>query len=132
MKILSRTIPLAALLLLLCACKRQTPVPQIMADTFFFGHAYLDANGNGQIDEDDLGLEDAVFQVSSDSGMGSRGTTGENGSAWIIFPGGLRRKDWPVTARMTPPEGTAYVPITPAEVVLEYPGTSADFLFAEP
>jgi hypothetical protein len=108
------------------------PEPAIMADTFFYGHAYLDANGNGEIDEDDPGLKGALFDVALGSGMGNQGTTNEEGQAWVIIPGGADKDDWPVRARMRPPPDSGYTLIGPAEVVLAHRETSADFLFAEP
>ena len=113
-------------------CSRPTPTPAIMADTFFYGHAYLDANGNGEIDEDDPGLKGALFDVALGSGMGNRGITNKEGRAWVIIPGGADKDDWPVRARMRPPPDTGYTLIGPAEIVLAYRETSADFLFAGP
>ena len=94
-----------------------------------FGHAYVDANGNGKIDPDDPGLEDARFQVSLSWGGGSAASTGEDGSAWIVIPGGLSEKDWPVKARIDPPPDSSYELVGAAEVTLAYPKSRAEFLF---
>ena len=143
-----RAIPLVVLLLL-CACAQTvtprpaTPTPEptppptprktqkVLADAFFFGHAYLDANGNGKIDEGDPGVKGATFVVSP-SGMGGlTARTGSDGGAFITIPGGLSDKAWPVRARMEPPPDTSYELVGAAEIVLEYPKSSADFLFAD-
>ena len=158
MRFLSRTIPLVLVVLALCSCTWPKPTPstlpddtatpkpmpsatpddkattkstpKILADAFFFGHAYLDANGNGKIDADDPGLEGARFEVALSWGGGSVAFTGKSGSATIVIPGGLSEKDWPVRARMQPPPETSYQLVSP-EVVLEYPKSSADFLFTD-
>ncbi len=135
-------------LLLLCSCSRttqpstplpnQTPTPtpgpttKVLADTFFYGHAYVDANGNGEIDSQDPGLEGAVFEVSLNDEGGSAASTGKDGSALIVIPGGVSKAGWPVRARMRPPPDTDYKLVGPEEIVLEYPQVSADFLFAAP
>jgi hypothetical protein len=158
MKYLLRTIPLVLVVLLLCSCGRPTPTPsvlpddtfptptltplpdhaatptpppKILADAFFYGHAYVDANGNGKLDPDDPGLQGARFEMALSWGGGSAASTGKDGTAFIVIPGGLSEKDWPVKARMSPPPDTSYEVIGPAEVVLEYPKSSADFLFAD-
>jgi hypothetical protein len=155
----SRTIFLVPIIFLLCSCYPPNPTPsalpddtatpkpfpsatpddtappkstpKILADAFFFGHAYLDADGNGKIDPDDPGLGGARFEVGLSWGGGSVAFTGKDGSASIVIPGGLREKDWPVRARMIPPPDTSYQLVGPAEVVLEYPKSSADFLFVD-
>ena len=159
MKCLLRTIPLVLLVLLLCSCSRSDPTPttlpddaptatptlstlpdgtpirkstpKVLADAFFYGHAYVDANGNGKIDPDDPGLQGARFEMALSWGGGSAASTGKDGTAFIIIPGGLSEKDWPVKARMSPPPETSYEVVGPAEVVLEYPKSSADFLFID-
>jgi hypothetical protein len=111
---------------------RLTPTVGVYADTFFGGCAYLDSNGNGEIDPDDLKLAGATFLVAlSDGGIGFGADTSESSCALITVPGGLDEESWPVTARMEPPEGTDYKLVGPAEIVLEYPKTHADFLFTE-
>lgn len=152
MKALSTSVTLLCVFLsiplLLFSCSRATPTftpppaptptptprptPQILADTFFYGHAYVDANGNGEIDADDPGLQGAVFEVTLSGKGGSGALTGKDGSAFIIIPGGLSEKSWPVRARMRPPPDTDYELVGPEEIVLEYPQVSADFLFAAP
>ncbi len=126
-----RNIPLVSILLLLCACNGLKPTPEILADAFFSGHAYLDANGNGEIDPDDPGLEGAMFSVTPIWGGGNSATTGEDGYAWVIIPGGLREDDWPIRVHMRPPPETSYGLVSPAEIVLEPPGRPADFLFTD-
>ena len=100
-----------------------TPAPMIEADTFFYGHAYLDSNNNREIDPDDEPVQGALFTAA-----GFRNETDISGNAMIVIPDGL---DYPVTASMVPPEGTNYSLISPTEVTLQYGiQDSADFLFA--
>jgi hypothetical protein len=108
-----------------------TPTPQILADSFFYGCAYVDANDNGEIDEDDPGLKDAMFLVSTNNGAGFGARTSSSGCATVVVPGGLDDDAWPVTVRMNPPEDSSYTPVGPAEVVLARPKSHADFLFTE-
>lgn len=116
----------------------QTPTPQahapepapsatpvVMADTFFSGRAYVDQNGNQQLDEDDPPLAGARFSV-----MGFGSLTDQDGYAWALIPGGWEQ---PAPAQMLPPQGSAYTLIGPKEVVLQAGKVnSANFLFAPP
>jgi acetyl esterase/lipase len=96
-----------------------------MADTFFSGRAYVDQNGNQQLDEDDPPLPGAGFSV-----MGFGSFTDQDGYAWAMIPGGW---DEPVKAQMTPPQGSRYTLIGPGEVILQAGKvSSANFLFAAP
>jgi hypothetical protein len=138
MRILLRNILLVLIIFLLCACsglqnpiKSATPTVGILADSFFFGCAYLDSNGNGKTDPDDQGLEEATFVVALNDAGGFVASTPEDGCATIVVPGGLNADSWPVTTRMEPPEETGYELVSPAEVVLEYPESHADFLFTD-
>ena len=139
MRFLLAIIPLALLIFLLCSCiclsssmEPATPTIGILADTFFGGCAYLDSNSNGKIDPDDQPVEDALFVVTLREGAGFGATTSASGCATVVVPGGLPEESWPVTVRMEPPEESGYELVSPVEAVLEYPDTSADFLFAEP
>jgi hypothetical protein len=139
-------IPLVGIILLLCSCstlpsntpstppdpaQTATPTARILADSFFFGCAYLDANGNGTLDSDDPGLADAMFLIALNGGGGFGAPTSGSGCATITIPGGLGEESWPVTARMEPPQESGYELVSPAEVVLERPESHADFLFAD-
>ena len=106
MRKLSSLIVLGFFLVLPLACNltgalnSASPTPAIMADTFFSGHAFIDANGNGALDADDPPLEGARFTCA---GFGAR--TGADGVAVVVIPG---EWDKPVEARMAPPEGSGY------------------------
>lgn len=133
MKTFWRSVLLFTFVFLLCACGAgpgTTPTAEILADSFFFGCAYLDANGNGEIDPDDPGLEAALFAFSMQGGMGFSAYTLDNGCATIVIPGGVGQDAWPVTARMQPPPENNLEWVSPAEVVLVHPESHADFLFA--
>jgi acetyl esterase/lipase len=122
--ILMLSMGLAAL-----ACRRgllsNKPTPAILADTFFFGHAWVDSNTNGLLDSHDAPLEGARFTAEQFGAL-----TGKDGTATIVIPGGWDR---PVTAKMAAPEGSGYTLIEPSQVELDPDGpTSADFLFATP
>jgi hypothetical protein len=130
-----RTILLILIIFLLSACNNlteaATSTPSILADSFFFGCAYLDSNRNGELDPDDQGLEEAMFVVTL-RGVGGLGApTPESGCAMVIIPGGLNEESWPVTTRMEPPPESSYELVSPAEVVLDYPESHADFLFTD-
>jgi hypothetical protein len=138
MRFLSGITLLALIGLLLSSCNGQlnvagpstpTATVVVLADTFFTGCAYLDTNGNKEIDSGDPLLERATFVVTLSGGAGFGALTSENRCAFITVPGGLGEEFWPVTARMEPPEGTGYQLTTPAEVVLDYPNSHSDFLF---
>lgn len=123
---------MAVTVIVLLACALPAPTstpPSIMDDAFFFGRAFVDANGNGQIDPTDPPLKGAVLTVTDTRGASSGGITDDQGHAMAWFPGG--GVQYPVTLRIKPPKDTAYTLIGPGEVVLQR-GTSADFLFAPP
>jgi acetyl esterase/lipase len=102
-----------------------TPTPRLLQDTFFSGRAFIDANGNDEIDESDPPLPGARFMAA---GFGAQ--TGADGYAVITIPGGW---DQPISAQMSPPEGSGYRLIGPTEVILQDRlQTRADFLFAPP
>jgi hypothetical protein len=126
------------ILLMLSACSAieapaspviDEPTPPVMADSFFYGRAYIDANGNGQIDEDDPPLQGAIFSVSDAAGNNGGDLTDSQGSAMAWWPSGT---EYPVTLRMDPPKDSGYVIIGESEIVLPAYQTSADFLFALP
>jgi acetyl esterase/lipase len=120
------TILAPGLLLVMLACSLFSPSsPQIMADIFFFGHAYVDSDGDGELDPEDDPLPGALF-----SAAGFSARTDSRGIATIVIPGGW---DGPAIASMAPPEGSAYTLIGPHEVELRMDDQiSADFLFAAP
>lgn len=103
----------------------ESPTPVVLADTFFSGRAYVDQNGNRLLDADDPPLPGARFSV-----MGFGSLTDKEGYAWAMIPGGW---DQPVSAQMTPPQGSQYTLIGPDEAILQAGKmNSADFLFAPP
>ncbi|MFQ5617176.1 MAG: alpha/beta hydrolase family protein [Anaerolineales bacterium] len=114
------------LVTLACSLAGVTPTPIVEGDSFFFfGRAYVDANGNGELDPGDPPLKGAAFSAADAGGASSGGFTGDDGGATAWWPGG---SEYPVTLRMEPPEG--YTAIGPQEVILEKWDSSADFLFA--
>lgn len=138
MTTMRQTLSLIVAMLLLLACTGPTSLlapptltPQILADSFFYGCAYVDANDNGEIDEDDHGLKDAMFLVTPQGGAGFGAPTSGSGCATVVVPGGLDDDAWPMTVRMNPPEDAGYTRVGPVEVVLARPESHADFLFAE-
>jgi hypothetical protein len=110
---------------------QSTPTAVVLADSFFYGCAYLDANGNDEIDDEDPGLKGATFVVTLKGGAGFGAPTPDNGCVTIVVPGGLGDDDWPVTTRMEPPEDSDALSEGSVEVVLEKPQSHADFLFVE-
>ena len=128
MKINLYTILLSSLLLIgVSACTPSpTPAP-ILADAAFSCLAYLDTNGNGEIDDTDTPVAGAAFYVEYQGSKAFFDTTDETGSAYILIPGGL---EYPVTVGIDAPKdsglrivGSATVIITPETE------TTARFLF---
>lgn len=123
------------LITLSLACKltggepRATP-PEILADTFFSGCAYLDNNQNGEMDADDTPLSALTFTVTLAGGGGFGSQTNETGCATVTVPGGASEDFYPLWLEMVPEDAHLYVPIHSAQIVLEYPDTKAAFLFA--
>ena len=103
-----------------------TPTIQVLADIFFSGYAYLDANGNGEIDNEDTPLENAMFIVTLQGGLEVGDTTDVKGNAFITIPGGV---DYPVTLRMEAPKDSRLKLIGPASVTFPSDET-AKFLFS--
>ncbi|MBV6449697.1 MAG: hypothetical protein MHPDNHAH_00409 [Anaerolineales bacterium] len=117
------------LLFILLGCNLLAPTPPpsepILVDAFFSGYAYLDVNGNGEIDSEDTPLENAMFIVTLQGGMEIGDTTDENGNAFITIPGGV---DYPVNLRMEAPKDSALKLIGPSSVT--FPSDEpAKFLF---
>ena len=103
----------------------------VLADTFFFGCAYLDANKNSVLDETDPKIPDMTFTITLAGGGGFSDRPAKDGCGMVIIPGGLKETHWPVTARMQPPEDASLELVDPAEILLDYPKTHADFLFSQ-
>ena len=106
-----------------CAPK---PTQPVLVDAFFSGYAFLDVNGNGEIDSEDTPVENAMLIVTLQGGFESGDTTDDKGNAFITIPGGV---DYPVTLRMEPPKDSILKLIGPASIT--YPSdTPAKFLFS--
>ena len=129
------TIHKLALTILLIAaitsCNILTPTPtpdvRLIVDAFFSGYAYLDVNGNGEIDSEDTPIENATLIVTLQGGMETGDTTDENGNAFITIPGGV---DYPVTLRMEPPKDSNLKLVGPSSIT--YPSDEpAKFLFSK-
>ena len=108
----------------------ETEPPELSADTFFSGCAYLDENANGRIDARDSLLGNMNFAVTLASGAGFGGKTSEGRCAFITVPVALLPGAWPVLARMVAPDQVAYKAVGTSMVTLQYPNTATDFLFA--
>lgn len=110
--------------------KEATPTPVIYADSFYFAHAWLDANENGQVDKDDLPLQGATLKTRDAHGLGTGAVTDKNGYAMAWHPGGAT---YPVTLTMSPPSEGGFVLVVPQVITLtlgeRWPAT--DFLFAQ-
>lgn len=104
-----------------------TPTPRIHVTTLFFGRAYVDANGNGQIDPSDPPLAGAMFTARDARGVVASGITASDGHATASIPDVAVR---PITLQMQPPKGSSYILIGPQEIVGA--DVSSSFLFALP
>ncbi len=114
--------------LLVTSCNLPTPTPTVQAivDSFFSGYAYLDVNGNGEIDSEDTPVENATLIVTMQGGLEFGGPTDASGYAFLVAPGGV---DYPVTLRMEPPKDSTLKLIGPSSIT--YPSdTPAKFLFS--
>jgi hypothetical protein len=62
--LLRRTIII--LLIAATGCNFPTPTPTVqpIVDSFFSGYAFLDVNGNGELDPEDTPVEGAAFIVT--------------------------------------------------------------------
>jgi hypothetical protein len=126
MTILIRKLGIIILLMAATSCTpTQTPTEPILVDAFFSGYAFLDANGNGEIDPEDTPVENAIFIVTIPGGYEVGDTTDESGNAFITVPGGV---EYPVTLRMEPPTDSDLKLIGPSSII--YPSNEpAEFLF---
>jgi len=120
-----------AVVLLTGACGALRPTrsePAILADAFFHGRAYFDANGYVKVDSGDPLLQGAYFTAEDSRGIDSGGFINSEGFAMAWFPGG--GVAYPMTLRLHPPNDSEYVLVAPQEVVLQK-GESAtpDFVF---
>jgi hypothetical protein len=117
-----------------------TPVPTpagtgevSQGDISFGGYAFVDANGNGDLDPTDLPLEGARFIVVLGRGQSSS-FTNASGSASIMF-GLSGSAQFSATLFMEPPDGSGYTLVGPDQVVIPEAccaGGSREFLFAPP
>ncbi len=99
----------------------------------FGGYAFVDANGNGDIDSTDLPLEGAKFIVVLGGGQSSSFTYA-SGYALITF-GLSGATQFTATLCMEPPENSGYTLVGPAQVVIPNAccaGGLGEFLFAPP
>lgn len=121
---------LAILILLIaitsCAPKPATPTIQAIVDSFFSGYAFLDVNGNGELDAEDTPVENATFIVTLQFGGEVGAMTDKTGYAFIVAPGGV---GYPVTMRMEPPKDSNLKLIGPSEVTHELADENPKFLF---
>ncbi len=105
-----------------------TPTASIqpIVDAFFSGYAYLDANGNREIDPEDTPIENATLIVTFQAGFETGGNTDKTGLAFITVPGGA---EYPVTLRMEAPKDSNFKLIGPSSVT--FPSDEpAKFLFS--
>ena len=116
-----------ALVLSGCAPKPATPTIQAIVDSFFSGYAYLDVNGNGELDPEDTPVENAMFIVTLQFGGEVGALTDKTGNAFIVAPGGA---DYPVKMRMEPPKDSTLKLIGPSEITQEMADESPKFLFS--
>lgn len=116
------------LMLTLAGCA-PSPKPTIQAivDSFFSGYAFLDVNGNGELDSEDTPLENAAFIVTLQFGGEVGAFTDKTGYAFIVAPGGV---DYPVKMRMQPPKDSTLKLIGPSEITHELADESPKFLFS--
>jgi hypothetical protein len=103
--------------------------PPVLVDSFFYGKAYIDSNGNRQIDPDDAPLEGAIFTATDARGYSGGGYTDSKGSAMAWWPSDSQ---YPITLQMKPPKESGYTIIGQDQIVLQEWETSSEFLFTPP
>lgn len=111
-----------------CAPRHSTPTIQAIVDSFFSGYAFLDINGNGELDPEDTPVENAAFIVALQFGGEVGAFTDKTGYAFIVAPGGV---DYPVKMRMEPPKDSTLKLIGPSEIIHELADESPKFLFSK-
>ena len=126
-----RNITLVIVLVLIvitgCAPEPATPTVQALVDSFFSGYAYLDVNGNGELDPEDTPVENAMFIVTLQFGGEVGAPTDKTGYAFIVAPGGV---EYPVKMRMEPPKGSTLKLIGPSEITHNLEDENPKFLFS--
>jgi hypothetical protein len=114
---MNRNVPLLFMIALgAAACNKSTSTPAVLADSFFSAYAFVDANGNKQIDSADTPLKDAIFIVQLKSGAEFGGLTDKAGNAFVTIPAAVQ---YPVTLLMRPPKDSALKLIGPSSIVLQ-------------
>jgi hypothetical protein len=115
-----------AITLLTASCT-PTPTKPVLADSFFSGQAFLDANGNGKLDSTDTPVENATFIVTLAGGAEFGAQTNKTGNAFVTIPAMV---EYPVTVRMEPPKDSTLLTLEPSTITLsEATGETATFLF---
>lgn len=105
-----------------------TPTPFIRIHSYFSAYAFLDANGNGEVDPADTPVKDATFVVALPGGTEFGEPTDETGYAFITIPADV---GYPVTLRMDAPQDSMLEAIEPSTItLLEPPGETIQFLFS--
>lgn len=121
-------LSIVALGITACTALSPTPTPVVLADSFFSGYAFLDVNGNEELDPADRPLKDAIFIVQLEGGAQFGALTDETGNAFVTIPSAVH---YPVTLLMKPPEDGGFTLIGPHSIVLqETASEKASFLFA--
>ena len=111
-----------------CAPRPSTPTIHAIVDSFFSGYAFLDVNGNGELDSEDTPVENAAFIVTLQFGGEVGAFTNKTGYAFIVAPGGV---DYPVKMRMEPPKDSTLKLIGPSEIIHDLADESPKFLFSK-
>ena len=105
-----------------------TPTPFIRIHSYFSAYAFLDANGNGEVDPADTPVKDATFIVTLPGGTEFGEPTDETGYAFITIPAEV---EYPVTLRMGAPQDSMLKAIEPSTITLLGPaGETIQFLFS--
>lgn len=120
---------LTFMILAVTGCNWPTPTSTVqpLVDSFFSGYAFLDANGNGELDAEDTPVKNATFIVTLQFGGEVGGLTDKTGYAFIVAPGGV---DYPVKMRMEAPEDSTLKLIGPSEITHELADEAPKFLFS--
>ncbi|MFT3892593.1 MAG: hypothetical protein QM730_13230 [Anaerolineales bacterium] len=122
------TILVILLFITITGCSAKPTETPVLADSAFSAQAFLDVNGNGQVDPKDTPVVNATFYVEINGVKAFGDATDENGSAFILIPGGVK---YPVKVSMEAPKDSALKLISPSPVTVSASTGDVQFLFSK-
>jgi hypothetical protein len=127
---------LPVLLLVSCGVGEPTggsPTPEsqaAVADTFLSGCAYVDRDGDGELDVGERLIGGLSYSFTLEGGVGFGAESGDGECGFVTVPAALPPEAWPIVVRVEVEEPYANTPGASTVIALEWPATRADFPFA--